>query len=171
MKRKLKKWSIIGVFVVFVLAAGWHFLYDLLPCGFIAGIAPVNESPWEHAKLFFMPAIIWYVIMYFIVGKEFPNYIFSHAVALLFMPVFMLLLFYAYQTLLEETLPLDIANSFITIALGQFLAYKLTTSKLKLSGPGYNTAAMAIILGMLAVYIVFTFNPPHCDLFLNKTTM
>ena len=161
-KRLLKKWSIIGVFFVFVLASGWHFLYsDVVKCGITAVVAPVNESPWEHSKLFFVPAIIWYAIMYFIAGRKFPNYVFSHAIALLVMPAVMLLLFYGYTLFVPDNLPLDIIESFIVVAFGQFVGYKLTVSKLKLSGTGFIIAAAVIVLGMLAVYIAFTYSPLH----------
>ena len=171
MQAKLRKSSLINVFVIFALAGFWHFLYDFLPCGFIGAISPVNESPWEHAKLFFIPAIICYAVVYVLIGKKFPNYIFSHAVSLLIMPVFMLLLFYAYQLFFEETLAIDIINAFLTIALGVFVAYKLTISNVKLSGTLFYMVAAAIFLAMLAIYIVFTFWPPASDMFIDRETM
>ena len=118
MEAKLRKSSLISVLVIFAVAGFWHFLYDFMPCGFIGAISPVNESPWEHAKLFFIPAIICFVVVYALIGKKFPNFIFSHAVVLLIMPVFMLLLFYAFQSFFDETLAIDIINAFLTIALG-----------------------------------------------------
>lgn len=173
MQDKLKKWSIIGVFVVFALAVFWHFIYELLPCDFIGAISPVNESPWEHVKLFFVPAILFYVVQYFIIGKEFPNYIFAHSIALLIMPIFMLLFYYTYKTLLpiEETFVLDMINSVLTVLLGSYVGYKLTTSDLMLSSLGHHIVAMLIVFGMLIIYMTFTFNPPMCDMFLDKTTM
>jgi hypothetical protein len=170
-KKKLRNWSIVGAFVVFFIAGGWHFIYGLLPNALVALIAPVNESPWEHLKLVFVPAIIWYVILYFIVGRKFPNFIFSHAVALLVMPVYMLLSYYTYHSFLEETLVVDIINTFVTAALGQFVAYKLTVSKLKLSGKRYKAAAAVIVLGIFAIYITFTFAPPHWPALLDRNVM
>lgn len=173
MKTNLKKWSIIGVFIVFGLAAFWHFLYDLIPCDFVGAISPVNESPWEHAKLFFVPAILYYIVLYFIEGKNFPNFIFAHSIALLIMPIFMLLFHYAHNALLpmEETIVLDLINSFLTVSLGAFVGYKLTTSSKDLSTTGHHVIAMIIIISMLTIYITFTFNPPMCDMFLDKTQM
>lgn len=171
MQSKLKKWTIFGIFIVFLLAAFWHFLYDLLPSDFIGAISPVNESPWEHAKLFFIPVILYYVALYFIVGKEYPNFIFGHSIALLVMPIFMLLFYYAYKTLLpgQHLFVLDMINSLLTVLLGAFVGYKLTTSNKDFSGTAYDIIAMIIVIGMLTVYVVFTFNPPICDMFLDKT--
>ena len=165
MDKKLRNWSIIGVFITFAVAGGWHFLYEVLPCGVIGAIAPVNESPWEHAKLFFVPALIWYIVLYFIVGKRFPNFIFAHSIALLVMPALMLLLYYIYLPFIGESLAANLINSFVSIAAGAYLAYRLTRSKKDLSGARYRIAALVIVLVLLAVYTFFTFSPPHCGLF------
>lgn len=165
-KKKLMIWSVIGTFVVFLLAGGWHFLYsDILKSGVTAAIAPVNESPWEHAKMFFVPALIWYIILYFIAGRKFPNFVFSHAVSLLVMPVLMFGLFYTYQLFVPDNLIVDIIISFVVIALGQLIAYKLTVSKRSLSGPVYTVVSLAIVLGLFVLYTVFTYNPPHFEIF------
>lgn len=167
-KKRLMVWSVVGTFIVFLMAAGWHFLYsDVLKSGITAAIAPVNESPWEHAKLFFVPALIWYVILYFIAGRKFPNFVFSHAISLPAMPPLMLGLYYAYQLFIPESLAIDIALSYVVIALGQLIAYKLTVSKCRLSGPGYAIASFAIVLGLLALFIVFTYDPPHLEIFMD----
>ena len=165
MDRKLRKWSIIGVFVTLAIAGGWHFLYEALPCGVVAAIAPMNESPWEHAKLFFLPALIGYVVQYFIVGRHYPNFIFAHSIALLVMPALMLALYYAYVPLTGESLAANLINSFVTIAAGAWIAYRLTVSKKNLSNRPYCIAALLIVLALLAIFITFTFSPPHCGLF------
>jgi hypothetical protein len=142
-----------------------------LRTGITAVLAPVNESPWEHAKLFFMPAVIWYVILYFIVGRKFPNFVFSHAIALIVMPVFMLAAYYIHSQFVEDTNVLDIVNTFLTAAVGQYTAYRLTTSRLRLSGLGFKTGASVIVIGILALFIVFTFYPPLCDMFFDRSRM
>ena len=53
--RKLPK-KLLTTFVVTTLAgACLHFLYVLLPNPVTALLAPVNESLWEHLKIFFWP--------------------------------------------------------------------------------------------------------------------
>ena len=173
MHKKLRRWSIIGIVIIFGLAAFWHFLFELLPCNVTAAVSPVNESPWEHAKLFFIPAILFYIVQYFIIGKQYPNYIFAHSIALLVMPVFMLLLYYAYSTLLpiEETLVFDLINTLLTISLGSLIGYRLTISENDMNSTTHHIAAMVIIIGMLVIYTVFTFNPPMYDMFYDKSQM
>lgn len=165
MDKKLRNWSMIGVLITFALAGGWHFLYEVLPCGVVGTVAPVNESPWEHAKLFFMPALIWYIALYFIAGKHYPNFLFAHSISLLVMPALMLLLYTIYLPFIGESLAANLINSFVTIAAGAFLAYRITRSGKDFSGVPYRIAALLILLALLMVFIVFTFWPPHCGLF------
>ena len=165
MERKQRRWTIIGIFITFAFAGGWHFLYDIAPCGIVAALAPVNESPWEHAKLFFMPPLIWYAVQYFIIGKHFPNYVFAHSIALLVMPVLMLLLYCAYMPLVGESIAANLINSLVTIAAGAWISYRITVSKKDLCHGIYGIAALLIVLALLAVYTAFTFAPPHGGLF------
>jgi hypothetical protein len=163
----LKHWSLTGIVIVFLLAAFWHFAYSLFPTPLMGAISPVNESPWEHAKLFFLPAILYFTAEYFAVGKEFPNYIFAHSVALLSMPVFMLCFYYLYRPFFTETFPLDILNTLITVVLGFFIAYKLAKSDLTLSSPAHLSVAVIIVVLMLSVYAFFTYCTPKWGPFLD----
>lgn len=166
--KKLKVWSIVGVVIIFLLASLWHFMYDWMPSGVSATIFPVNESPWEHVKLFFFPAIIFYVIQYYIVGKNYKNFIFSHGLMLLLMPALTLGLFYFYRLALNipESLLIDIIITFICIALGSWAAYKLTLSDLKLQIWKY--VALVIVLVLFTVNTIFTFYTPHKPIFYDK---
>lgn len=167
-KKKLIIWEIIGVFVIFALGALWHFVYAKIPYRVLAFIFPVNESPWEHVKLFFFPAIIYYVIQYFAAGKEYRNYVFGHGMSLIFMPVVMFALFYGYRLILgiDEKLLYDIIITFVVMALGSFLAYKITVSK-KHHGKKA-LAAFVIATVMLLVQAYFTFFPVKVPLFYDK---
>ena len=163
--RALRRWCITGVFVVMGLATLWHFIYEWLPCGFLSVIGLVNESPWEHVKLFFIPPLIWYIVVYFAAGRRYPNFVFAAAVSLVLMPAFMLALYGVYSQFLEETLLLNIANTLVTIAFGMWVTYRLTVSKRRLHGPGFSAAAVIIIAGLIVLYGQMTYDPPHIPLF------
>ncbi len=166
--KSLRRWCVIGVLVVMGLATLWHFIYEWLPCGFLSVISPVNESPWEHAKLFFIPPLIWYIAVYFTAGRRYPNYVFATIVSLVLMPAFMLALYGVYSQFMEETLPLDIANSLVTIALGMAVTYKLSVSKRRLHGPVLSVLAVVIVVGLPVMYGLLTYDPPQIPLFLDK---
>ena len=168
--RILKRWCLIGVLAVVVMASLWHFIYDRLPCGFLSIVSPVNESPWEHAKLFFVPPLLWYVVMYFIAGRRYPNYVFACAVSLLKMPALMLLIYEVCHALGVDSLPVDIANTLVSIALGLWAAYRMAVSGRKLQGPIFTVAAVVILAGLLVLYAMLTYYPPMHPLFLDQQT-
>jgi hypothetical protein len=169
--RNLKKWGIIGIFVVLALAGLWHFVYDWLPGGFLGSISPVNESPWEHAKLFFIPPLVYFAVMYAVAGRHYPNYVFACAVSLIVMPALMLLLYGIYSLFVEETFVFDMINSVVTVATGMLTVYQLTVCRFKLYGCNYRLAALIIVLGLFAVFALLTFYPPEHPLFLDKNTL
>ena len=59
------KWNLyLYVPTIFLLSALHHFLYNLLPCGFVGVFAPINESLKEHTKIVFYPVILWWLITF-----------------------------------------------------------------------------------------------------------
>ena len=62
-KKQIKIWHITGWFVIFGLSALWHFMFawlgDWEPIGWFFS---VNESVWEHVKIMFWPAILFYAV-------------------------------------------------------------------------------------------------------------
>ncbi len=167
--KRFRKACIIGIFVIFVLSVLWHFLFELLPGTLTAVLSPVNESLWEHTKLFFFPALIWYAVLFAIAGKEYANFIFAHATMLIAMPATALLLHGIYRLFMPECVVLDIIITLLAIALWSLAAYKLTVSTIKLHGKGFYFAALLIVFGIAAFHAVFTFCPPNHPLFQDPT--
>jgi len=168
--KKLKSWQIVGVFVIFLLAALWHFVYAWIPSGVSATIFSVNESPWEHVKLLFFPAIIFYLIEYIFIGRKYDNYIFAHGVSIVLMPIMMFILFYGYRLGLkiEENLILDIVITFIVTSIGSLIAYRITVGKRSLKTLSFITPI--VILIMFVSYSLLTFFTPHKPVFYDKNT-
>ena len=169
--RNLRKWCIIGIFVVLALAGLWHFVYDWLPSGILGSVSPVNESPWEHAKLFFIPPLVFYIVLYTIIGRHYPNYIFACAISLLIMPATMLFLYSVYSSFVEETFVFDMINSVVTVVAGMLTVYLLTVCRFKLYGRIFKLTALVIVLGIFVVFALMTVFPPEHPLFLDKNTM
>jgi len=168
--RKLIRWCVIGVFAAMAMASLWHFIYNWLPCEFLSVLSPVNESAWEHAKLFYIPPLIWYAVTYFAVGRRYPNYVFSCAVSLILMPALLLAMYSIYSPFLDETLPLDIVNSLVTIAFGMWTVYRLTVSKWSLGGHALILASLFILIGLMVLYAAMTYYPIEHPLFMDNRT-
>lgn len=168
-KKRLRRWHIVGAFVIFGLAALWHFAYAWIQTDAAAAIFPVNESVWEHVKLFILPAIIYYVFEYIAVGRHYKNYVFAHGLTLVFTPGLTLALFYLYRDGLgiAESLIIDIAITFVCICIGLVIAYRMTLSNRRIGRP---FIAWMIAAVMIAVCAVLTFFPLKTDMFQDSST-
>lgn len=167
-------WLYIGIPVIFAAAMPLHFLYEwtgkLLFIGFIA---PVNESPWEHLKLTFWPILVWWLIVYRIVGRK-TRYPYAKAAVSCAVAegavLFLTLTFYYLCTgaLGVESLAINIASLLLTLIIGIRLAAHVAAR----SSPGDASAftAVLVIIVLMAVFILFTLYPPHLPVFLDRTT-
>ena len=172
MRKKMIIWTTTGILVILTCAAVWHYIYAWVPIKVLAPLFPTNESPWEHIKIVFFPAVIFYIFQYFYIGKNYRNYIFGHSLSLLIMPVVMLSAFYGYKWIFG-TNPSFIYNIFTTIiciAAGSFAAYKITLSEKNRENKAIGGILLALII--FSAEAVFTFIPPKLPLFydtMNKT--
>lgn len=169
-----KHWILLGIPVLFVIGFFMHNIYEWSGKMATVGIfAPVNESVWEHLKLFFWPMLIWWVAGYIILRKDNPisasQWLTACTVAELVCPIVILSFYYIYTGAFGiESLILDIFSLFLGIMLAQSLAFHVY----KYAGISqYCLYISASILILLAVtFTVFTFAPPHLPLFMDPTT-
>jgi hypothetical protein len=169
MKRSIGLWQLWGFAAVSLVGTVLHFLYDWL--GGAAWIAPfsgVNESTWEHMKLFFWPALIFAVTESFFF-KDREDFwcikLRGIIVGLLLIPV----LFYTYNGAIGKSPDwLNIAIFFISAAAAfiyesrQFKKEKQS----RLSPP----LAFGILCAIGLSFIIFTFNAPSLGIFQDPLT-
>ncbi|MFC1921223.1 DUF6512 family protein [Chloroflexota bacterium] len=169
MDRYILKWEIGGVVFVFLLGALLHFLFEWTgeapPVG---AIASVNESVWEHFKQGFWPMCLYAAIEYRFLSGRSNNFLVAKAAAVYLMPVFTGLAFYAYTAVTgEHFLIVDILLFLAAIILGQFVSYRILTMK-KL--PRYLSGiAIAAIITLAVILVLFTYTPPQMPIFLDET--
>ncbi len=165
MKRSVLKWELIGIGVIFIAGAMFHFLFEwaggLSPVGVIAA---VNESVWEHFKIAFWPALFYAIIEYPFLKRSAHNFFIGKAIGIYIMPAVIAALFYAYTAIFgEEILAVDISIFFVAVALGQLASYKILTLKQWPRWLGGVGIIMVILLA--AAFGVFTFYPPELGIF------
>jgi hypothetical protein len=169
-KRNIRKWELIGIAFIAGIGAMFHFIFewsgDLPPIGVFA---PVNESVFEHLKMPYWPALLYALIEYRRVKDYTKNFIVAKAASLYVMPLCITGIFYAYTTITgTESLTADIATFIGSVAIGQFVGYRIMI-KDPLSSALYK-ASIAGIISLGTIYAVLTFYPPHLPLFLNPAT-
>ncbi len=170
-RRVIALWE-VGAFVFIMLAgSALHFAYEL--SNFwrpMAIFGSVNESTWEHLKLFFFPGLLFTLVQYAYVRERTNNYWYGKALALLAVPVGVIGSFYFY---LGITLPIhgrgflwaDIGTGAFGVLLGNLVAYRILTRPPL--APAYRIVGIGLIGVMLAAMLAFTPYPPRMFLFEN----
>lgn len=167
-KKSIKIFQIVSAIFVAILGTILHFTYGWSNNNvFVSLFSAVNESTWEHLKLLFFPMLITIIIGYFYIGKDFPNFICAKTIGILSAISSTIILFYTYTGILGYNLAtLNIILFYISVIIGEFIAYKLMLSNFICN----KKIAILILLLLLFSFIFFTFNPPKIGLFLDPIT-
>lgn len=171
-EKRLKKWFIIFVPILFLSAALFHVIYDLSGQNIVVGLfSAVNESIWEHCKLVIFPPILLWSLFYIINKKPLSinrNKWFTSALAaVITMIITIPLLFYFYtQALGVEYLWVDIFISFLSVLFGQLIGlhiYKHT------KGIDCRIAILILVM-IIIVFALLTLYPPKRPIFRDSVT-
>lgn len=164
--KTLKKYTIIGIIFVVIVGSLSHFVYDWSGKNFIVGLfTPVNESTWEHMKLFFFPMLLYTIYMGWRLKKEFPCVVSGLLGSVLLGTALIPVLFYTYTGILGRDIPaLDIA-SFILSVIAAFAFARRMTDTCALSKWEFQLAVLVVFVAVC--FVVFTYYPPGIGLFVS----
>jgi hypothetical protein len=170
MKRSALKWELIGIAVIFLLGSALHFAFELLgewsPVGVIAA---VNESVFEHLKLTFWPTMLYAAITCKLLKNSTNNFIIAKTAAVYTMPLAIIVLYYAYTTLMGiENVFIDIFIFFVAVACGQLAGYRILTLTPLPVWLKWLSLVFLVILAL--IYGLFTYYPPHVPFFMDSVT-
>lgn len=148
-KSMVATWELVAFFVINIFAGALHFTFEL--SGFyepIAVLSSVNESTFEHLKLYFWPALVFALIQHAYVKERVNNYWWGKGLALLVTPVTVIAAFYFYLGVVlpiagEGTLLGTLIVGFIGVAAGNLVAYRMLTSPER--GRSHKLAGWAVI--------------------------
>lgn len=160
--------EIINTIFIIVLGIILHFIFEWSNNNFIVGtISAINESVWEHLKLIFFPMLITTIILYFYEGKNISNYLCAKVLGIIFAMIFTVIFFYTYTGIIGKNFVIvDISSFFVAVILGQYIAYK----KMKLNVYCHKIRAVSILILVFLMFLIFTFFPPHINLFKDPRT-
>ncbi len=162
-QHKVKLWALANFAVISVLGSLLHFLYDWTHCPFLALFSAVNESTWEHMKIFFFPAFFFAIAEYFFFGKNLPAFWCVKARSILLGTALIPVLFYTIRGAFGITPDwVNISLFFVVAAIVSFYEAKRFTNPL----PRKNGEWAILTLCVLAfVFCLFTFITPRLPLF------
>ena len=166
-KRSILIWQLLGYTVTAILGTVSHFLYDWTDgAKIVALFSSVNESTWEHMKLFFFPAFFFAIFQSFFF-KDFNNFwaikLLGTTLGLALIPI----IYYTYNGAICKSPDwLNIAIFFISAGacyLFEGLLFKRNRNELK----GLKITSI-VIFGIFSFsFIIFTFITPKLGIFLD----
>ena len=171
MRQKLAAWEWIGFGVVCALGSALHFLYDLGgENALLAAFSAVNESTWEHMKIFFFPYVLFAAAEFFALRKDHPNLLAAKALGLLAGLLLIPAVFYTTRGIVGTTEDwYNISIFFLAAAVSQLVSCRLMR-KGKFSSPFFQILAVVLFLFLGAAFVYFTYVPPHIPLFADPVT-
>lgn len=168
--KTILKWEILGFFIISLVGSAFHFCYEW--SGYfkpLALICAVNESVWEHVKMGFWPALFYAIVEYFAFGKTRKNFWIAKIGALYIIPIVIIVVYYLLEaTIGKHAVWIDIVLFILSILISQWFSYKTITSHKdysNLKAPSY-----VLLLLIIAAFSLFTFFPPHLELFRDPPT-
>ncbi len=169
MKQNGWLWQLGGFGAVSLGGTLLHFWYSGTKTTLSALFSSVNESTWEHMKLFYFPMLLFALVQYGITGKQYGTFwcvkLTGTLLGLLSIPV----LFYTLGGIFGP-LP-DFVNIGIFFAAAA-VAFIFEARRLRADAPPcrYETSAFALFCLIAVVFWVFTLLPPHIPLFSDPIT-
>lgn len=165
MNRSLYLWQIAGFLFVSILGTVLHFTYDLTGEHLaMAFISAVNESVWEHMKLFFFPVVFFALVEYFFWGKQNKHFWSIKLRGAVLGIVLTIVLFYLISGAFGFTeLWVDVVLFYVVIAVVFIYdTYMLKKPRdVKIS----ERTALILLCVIALSFVIFTFLTPQIPLF------
>lgn len=168
-EKRWRTWETVGLLVV--LAAGnlLHFVYDWTGQSPIAApLAAVNESTWEHMKLFITPWVLWSLVECIALrghGALLPARGLGLLAGLAAIPA----LFYTYQGILGRGIMwVDVLIFQLAVLLAFWVSWSVQARRV-LDGPLWQILGGVTLLAVWGLAIWWTYAPPQLPLFVDPT--
>ena len=165
-----KRLEIANGAVVFAIASLLHFFYDITGKSVLGALfGAVNESVWEHLKIFSLAYLGWAIIELLWARPPLRQFVWGKALGVYALCVGIAAFFYLYTPLTgKPILPLDLLSGLGFSFLAGFISYKVTTMN-ENRGQNFYTGLMMISL-LLVMILCFTFYPPKSPIFRDNVT-
>lgn len=169
MNRSIRLWQLFGFAVTSLGGTLLHFLYDWLgEAAWVAPFSGVNESTWEHMKLLFWPIFLYAIAQSFFFkdrGDFWCVKLRGILLGLALIPV----LFYTCNGVIDKTPDwFNIAIFFVSAAAAYLYETRLfEAERVACRSPKW---AVAVLCGLAALFVVFTFLTPEIGVFRDPLT-
>jgi len=174
-KIKLALWEITSVVWIAMAGSLLHFAFELSDYWTpMALLAAVNESAWEHVKMYFWPGLLFALVQYTYSRDYANNYWLGKALGLAVTPAVILGAYFGYMALtdslgLKPSLPVMLALMMAGIGGGQAVSYAVLTRRpiVRLASIPTGKLAAGVYAALLMMFSAFTYMPPRNMIFEN----
>ena len=170
MSEKLfKRSEIAGPFIVFIIASLLHFIYDLSPNVLTSLFGAVNESVWEHIKIFTIAYLFYGFIEMLLIRPAFKRFVVAKTLGVIAQGALIPLAYYAYTIFTQKPLLIvDLLIGFLSAVSGFLVSYRLYKSDRVIEK--YFLTSIMILFLILMSLLCFTYFPPEAELFRDVVT-
>lgn len=163
------KESLVDIIVISIIGMVLHFTFEFSGGNLLVALfSAVNESVWEHIKI-----AVWAIYLVSLVKMAIKEERECNLWSSLFFKVLTVIilipaLYYLYKAIfVVENLIVDIAIFYIAIIISRLVEVTVQ-NKFKISAK-VEDVYKYINLGIILLFIIFTFMPPRLDIFKDKT--
>ena len=155
----------VGCFVIYAAATLLHFVFSLFGPGALTILfGAVNESIWEHVKVFSAAYAGYALLQLLWIKTEFRRYVAAKCAGLYTLMGGIIALHCGYTAITGKAVAwIDLAGAAVIVALAQLLSYKLVVSRLPLRD--YFAPAVFLLMLYYLMFFSFTIYPPKLELF------
>ena len=166
MSEKLfKRLEIAGAFIVFIIASLLHFIYDLNPNVLTSLFGAVNESIWEHIKIFTIAYLFYGFIELLWAKPEFKRFVVAKTAGVIVQGSLIPLYYFFIK---KPVLVVDMLIGFLSAVVGFLVSYRLYKSERKIEK--YFLTSIMILFLIIMSLLCFTYFPPQVELFRDVIT-
>ena len=169
--RKWRKWELAGLFVTLILGNLLHFVFDWSgENSIVAAFAAVNESTWEHMKLLMIPWVVWSLVEAVVLRDSRRPMLLARAMGLLAGVLLIPTVYYTYTGALGvSSMIVDVLLFQTAVLLGAWVSWRIMAGG-KGTGLLWSVLGLLILLGVWALFLLFTFRAPDLPLFIDPLT-
>lgn len=169
-ERQLLLWEVAGCVWIMAASSLLHFVHELSGFNTVAAaFGSVNESTWEHLKLFFWPGLVFALVQYRWVKSYAKNYWLAKAAGLITTPIVVVASFYLY---LAVAIPVfsggnivfDIGTGALGVFVGGAVSYRILIGESRPCRFEPTLPVLAIV-GLAAAFVLLTYFPIRIFLF------
>ena len=168
-KKLYLRLEIAGPFIVFIIASFLHYIYDVSPNVLTSLFGAVNESIWEHIKIFSIAYIFYSFIEMLWARPELKRFVVAKTLGVIVQGALIPIAYYAYSVFTGKPLLIvDLLIGFLSAVMGFLVSYKLYKSDKEIE-KYFLTSVMVIFLILMSL-LCFTYFPPQVELFRDVIT-